>query len=50
MSIAIPSGMEIRADIKPGYEQILTPEALELVAKLSRQFESRRQELLAARV
>jgi malate synthase len=50
MTIATPSGMEIRAEIKPGYEQILTPEALELVAKLSRAFEPRRQELLAARV
>src|SRR6478672_7442821 len=50
MTIATPSGMEIRAEIKPGYEQILTPEALALVAKLSRAFEPRRQELLAARV
>ncbi|XYJ08677.1 malate synthase A [Telluria sp. B2] len=50
MTIATPTGLEIRADIKPGYEQILTPEALELVAKLTRQFEPRRQELLAARV
>ncbi len=49
MTIATPNGLEIRADIKPGYEQILTPEALELVAKLTRQFEPRRQELLAAR-
>ncbi|MBQ5949841.1 malate synthase A [Massilia sp. ST3] len=49
MSISTPAGMEIRAEIKPGYEQILTPEALELVAKLSRAFEPRRQELLAAR-
>ena len=49
MSIATPAGMEIRAEIKPGYEQILTPQALELVAKLSRAFEPRRQELLAAR-
>jgi malate synthase len=49
MSIATPAGMEIKADIKPGYEQILTPEALELVAKLTREFEPRRQELLAAR-
>lgn len=47
MSIATPDGMEIRAEIKPGYEQILTPEALALVAKLSRAFEPRRQELLA---
>ncbi|WP_305823161.1 malate synthase A [Massilia brevitalea] len=50
MTIATPSGMEIRATIGPGYEQILTPEALELVARLTRQFEPRRQELLAARV
>ncbi len=50
MSIATPDGMEIRAQIKPGYEQILTPEALALVAKLSRAFEPRRRELLAARV
>ena len=50
MTIATPSGMDIRATIAPGYEQILTPEALELVAQLTRQFEPRRQELLAARV
>ncbi len=50
MTIATPSGMEIRATIAPGYEQILTPEALELVTRLTRQFEPRRQELLAARV
>jgi len=49
MTIATPAGMEIRAEIQPGYEQILTPQALELVAKLSRAFEPRRQELLAAR-
>ncbi|MGZ5202968.1 MAG: malate synthase A, partial [Telluria sp.] len=49
MTNAIPSGMEIRAEIKPGYEQILTPDALELVARLSREFEPRRQQLLAAR-
>jgi hypothetical protein len=42
--------MEITGEIKPGYEQILTPEALALVAKLTRAFEPRRQELLAARV
>jgi malate synthase len=49
MTIATPTGMEIRADIKPGYADILTPEALALVANLSREFEPRRQELLAAR-
>ncbi|MFL6674238.1 MAG: malate synthase A [Massilia sp.] len=50
MTIATPAGMEIRAEIKPGYDQILTPEALALVAKLTREFEARRQQLLAARV
>ena len=50
MTFATPAGMEITAEIKPGYEQILTPDALALVAKLTRAFEPRRQELLAARV
>lgn len=50
MTFATPAGMEITADILPGYEQILTPDALALVAKLTRAFEPRRQELLAARV
>jgi malate synthase len=50
MSIATPAGMEIRGEIKPGFEQILVPEALALVAKLSREFEGRRQALLQTRV
>ncbi len=50
MTIVTPSGMEIKGEIKPGYAQILTPGALELVAKLSREFEARRQQLLATRV
>ncbi|MRV74662.1 malate synthase A [Duganella sp. FT92W] len=49
-TIQLPAGMEITGAIKPGYETVLTPDALALVAKLSRAFEPRRQELLAARV
>jgi malate synthase len=49
-SIKLPHGMEINAPISSDYAKILTHEALELVAKLSRKFEPRRQELLAARV
>src|SRR5260370_12588668 len=45
----MPQGMTITAEIKPGYETILTPEALELVATLHRAFEPRRQALLNAR-
>lgn len=49
MSLTIPAGMQITGEIKPGYENILTPEALALVAQLARAFAPRRQELLAAR-
>ena len=48
--LQLPQGMEINGEIKPGYEQVLTLDALTLVAKLSREFEARRQNLLAARV
>jgi len=50
MTFATPAGMQISAEIKPGYEQILTPDALALIARLTREFEPRRQQLLAARV
>ncbi|HXF45526.1 MAG TPA: malate synthase A [Burkholderiaceae bacterium] len=45
----LPQGVAIGAPLKPGFEQILTPDALALVAKLHRTFEPRRQELLAKR-
>jgi malate synthase len=50
MNLALPDGMQINAPILPGFEAILSRPALELVAKLHRAFEPRRQELLAARV
>ncbi len=42
--------LEIKAQLQPGFEEILTPEALAFVEKLQRKFNSRRLELLAARV
>ncbi|PRF41724.1 malate synthase A [Burkholderia multivorans] len=48
--ITLPQGMAITGELKPGYEAILTPDALELVASLHRAFEPRRQALLQARV
>jgi len=42
--------IQINAPIHPGFEHILTPDALALVAKLHQAFEPRRRELLAARV
>ncbi len=50
MALQLPAGMQITGEIRPGYEKILSLPALELVAKLARAFEPRRQELLAARV
>jgi len=45
----LPAGVEITGPITPEYAPILTPEALAFVAKLHRQFEGHRQELLARR-
>jgi malate synthase len=46
---AVISGVEIRAPLDATTDRILTPGALELVARLARAFEDRRRELLAAR-
>jgi malate synthase len=48
-TLNLPAGLQINAPILPGFESILTSDALELVAKLHRAFEPRRKELLAAR-
>jgi malate synthase len=50
MTLTLPAGVTIDAPIEPGFETILTTDALALVADLHRAFEARRQELLAARV
>lgn len=42
-------GIEIKGEMKPGYEEILTPEAVAFVAKLHRACNATRKELLAAR-
>ncbi len=47
--LSLPAGMQIRGRITPEYATILTPPALELVARLHRRFNPRRLELLAAR-
>ncbi|MFO1161415.1 MAG: malate synthase A [Reyranellaceae bacterium] len=50
MALDLPEGVEIHGAIEPGYEKILTPEAVSFVADLQRRFNPRREELLAARV
>lgn len=45
-----PPGVQVLGTITPEYAQIITPEALQFLAKLHRNFEKRRQALLARRV
>jgi malate synthase len=49
MSAPLPRGVTVSAPVTKEFAQILTPEALDFVARLHRKFESRRQELLALR-
>ncbi len=49
MPTTFPDGVEIHAEIKTGFEEILTSEALAFVAKLARAFAERRDFLLAKR-
>jgi malate synthase len=49
MSLKLPAGVAISAPIDPGFDTVLTHDALALVADLHRTFEARRRELLAAR-
>jgi malate synthase len=49
MSAPLPRGIAITGPIGKEFAQILTPEALAFVAALHREFELRRQELLARR-
>ncbi|MDY0331338.1 MAG: malate synthase A [Thiomonas sp.] len=44
-----PQGVTLNAPLQPGFDRILTPDALAFVAQLHRAFEPRRQALLAAR-
>ncbi len=44
-----PKGIEVLAPMKPGYETILTPEALAFVIELERSFGPERRRLLARR-
>lgn len=44
-----PPGVEVLGEITPAVQQVLTPEALAFVAELHRRFNSRREDLLAAR-
>ena len=44
-----PEGLEITGPMHDRFEEVLSPHALELIARLHRELDGRRQELLAAR-
>ncbi|MHB1216589.1 MAG: malate synthase A [Alphaproteobacteria bacterium] len=46
---SLPAGVEIRGAARPGYESILTAEAVDFLAQLQRKFGARREELLKRR-
>jgi malate synthase len=49
INAALPDGVEIIGPIHERYDEVLTPEALALLAALHRSFDARRRELLDAR-
>ena len=49
-NLALPAGVTVHGDVTPAHAEVVTPVALAFVAKLHRQFESRRREMLARRV
>ena len=49
-ALDLPAGVTIEGVIRPGFEKVLTRDALAFLAGLHRQFNARREELLAARV
>jgi malate synthase len=49
MTITLPAGVELRGALRPGFETILTPEAIAFVAALERKFGGERKRLLAMR-
>ncbi len=48
-SLSLPEGVKVSGACKPGYERILTRDALEFLATLARRFEPRRRQLMQAR-
>ena len=49
-ALDLPAGVVIDGAIKPGFEKVLTKEAVAFIADLQSKFNGRREELLAARV
>jgi malate synthase len=46
----VPKGVEITGALRPGFERVLTPEAMGFVAALQRRFSTRKDELMQGRL
>ncbi|GAA5157392.1 malate synthase A [Ornithinimicrobium tianjinense] len=49
VTLDLPEGVQVTGELRPGYEEVLSRQALELIAALHRELEPRRQERLRAR-
>jgi len=49
ISLSLPKDVTVSGAVQPGYERILTSDALEFVASIARRFESQRRQLMEAR-
>src|SRR5208337_3507443 len=49
LSLNLPAGVQISGTLKPGYERVLTGDALQFVADMARRFEPQRRRLMEAR-
>ena len=47
-ALDLPAGVSIDGAMKPGFEKVLTKEAVAFIADLQRKFNARREELLGA--
>src|SRR5579864_8791069 len=47
--VALPKGVEIKGPMRPGYDKVLSPDALAFVVDLERKFAPERRRLLARR-
>ena len=45
----LPAGVQVTGALKPGYERVLTHEALDFIAGIARRFDAQRRRLLEAR-
>jgi malate synthase len=47
--LSVPAGMKVTGTLKPGYERVLTGDALAFLLEMSRRFEPQRRRLMQAR-